>query len=229
VTHEGDYRIARARMVTEQLRGNGLGDPRVLAAMREVPRHRFVPRLLRHRAYQPCALPIGYGQTISQPFTVALTTALLELQGDETVLEVGTGSGYQAAVLGRLAARVVSVERIEPLARRAAALLAEVGAGNVAVLAADGCEPPAEPGPFGAVVVTACAERFPDALYRQLAEGGRLVVPLLAADGAQTLYRFTRRRDGPLIERSVACRFVPLLRGVTAGAAAGAGGDSETR
>jgi len=213
---ENDYRVARARMVTEQLRGAGLIDPRVLAAMREVPRHLFVPRLIRHRAYQACALPIGYGQTISQPFTVGLMTALLELAGEECVLEVGTGSGYQAAILARLARTVLSVERVEPLARRAAATLVEQGSTNVTVQLYDGCEPPPEPPLFDAIVVTACAERFPETLYRRLAEGGRLVIPLLGQDGSQTLYRFQRRQGHPAIERSVPCRFVPLLRGLAA-------------
>ncbi len=215
---ENDYRVARGRMVTEQLRGAGLVDPRVLAAMREVPRHLFVPRLIRHRAYQACALPIGYGQTISQPFTVGLMTALLELTGGESVLEVGTGSGYQAAILARLSRTVLSVERLEPLARRAAITLAEQGITNVTVQLHDGCEPPPEPLLFDAIVVTACADRFPEALYRRLAEGGRLIIPLLGQDGSQTLYRFQRREGRPAIERSVPCRFVPLLRGLAAAA-----------
>ncbi len=215
-----DYRVARARMVTEQLRGAGLTDAGVLAAMREVPRHLFVPRLLRHRAYQACALPIGYGQTISQPFTVGLMTALCGLQGAESVLEVGTGSGYQAAVLSRLAARVLTVDRIAPLCRRAATILAEIGYDNVEVRAADGCDPIEESGPFDVILVTACAAQFPDALYRQLRVGGRLVLPI-GSEESQTLYRFHRHADRPAIERSVTCRFVPLVRGVVDAAGAG--------
>jgi protein-L-isoaspartate(D-aspartate) O-methyltransferase len=214
VNGEHDFRVARARMVNEQLRGAGLAEPRVLAAMRDVPRHLFVPRLIRHRAYQACALPIGYGQTISQPFTVGLMTALLELTGAETVLEVGTGSGYQAAILSRLAGTIVSVERIEPLARRAESVLRTLDCANVAVHTVDGCEPPEALGTFDGIVVTACADSFPDVLYRRLREGGRLVIPLLGQDGGQTLYRFQRRTGRPAIERSVPCRFVPLLRGL---------------
>lgn len=216
--HAGDMRVARARMVSEQLQAAGLADPRVLAAMREVPRHLFVPKLLRHRAYQPCALPIGFGQTISQPFTVGLMTALCELSGGESVLEVGTGSGYQAAVLARLADSVVTVDRVPSLCRRAAAVLHELGYENVEVVAADGTEPLAGRGPFDVVVVTACAARLPEALYRQLRDGGRLIVPLGAGE-RQTLYRFHRNGDSPRIERSVPCRFVPLVRGVAREAA----------
>ena len=213
-----DHRVARRRMVAEQLRAAGLSDQRVLGAMQEVPRHRFVPRLLRHRAYQPCALPIGYGQTISQPFTVALMTALLDLRGDETVLEIGTGSGYQAAVLSRLARRVVTVDRIAPLCRRAVAILAELGCDNVEVLAADGSVALAGRGPFDAIMLTACAERLPAALHQQLAPGGRLVAPI-GRGTAQSLYRY-RLRDGlPCIERSLPCRFVPLLSGIAVEAA----------
>ncbi len=225
MNQEAGYRVARARMVSEQLRGAGLADPRVLGAMRDVPRHRFVPKLLRHRAYQPCALPIGSGQTISQPFTVALTCALLELKGDESALEIGTGSGYQAAVLSRLCAQVLTIERVEPLARRAAIVLAELDHANVTVLCADGCEPVSGQGPFDAIVVTACADRFPDTLYRQLRAGGRLVVPLAQTGGGQTLYRFTREPRQPRIERSLDCRFVPLVRGPLARAAAETGED----
>jgi len=215
-----DFRVARARMVSEQLRGAGLTDPRVLAAMREVPRHLFVPRLLRHRAYQGCALPIGYGQTISQPFTVGLMTALCALRGDESVLEVGTGSGYQAAVLSRLARTVLTVDRVTPLCRRAAGILAEVGYANVEVLAADGCQPLPGVGPFDVVLVTACAERFPEVLYRQLREGGRLVLPL-GNGSVQTIYRFHRRCDRPAIERSLPCHFVPLVPGLVEAAGGG--------
>lgn len=214
-----DYRVARARMVAEQLRAAGLTDQRVLAAMQEVPRHLFVPRLLRHRAYQPCALPIGYHQTISQPFTVGLMTALLELEGHERVLEVGTGSGYQAAVLSRLAREVVTIDRVVPLCRRAAAILAELGCDNVLALAADGCERLAGQAPFDAIVVTACAPRLPAALLQQLAPGGCLVLPL-GRDGQQAIYRYRRLQAGPRVERSVTCRFVPLVPGLEKGATA---------
>jgi len=209
-----DYAVARRRMVREQLQAAGLDDEAVLAAMAEVRRHCFVPKLLRHRAYEGCALPIGYDQTISQPFVVGLMTALLELSGREHVLEVGTGSGYQAAILSRLAGSVVSVERIEPLAERAAAALAGEGCGNVEVLASDGAAGVPERGPYDCVVVTACAAKLPSLLFHQLREGGRLVLPIGNGDG-QTLYRYRKVDGRPEIARSVPCRFVPLLNGLT--------------
>jgi protein-L-isoaspartate(D-aspartate) O-methyltransferase len=208
-----DFAVARRRMVEEQVRGGGIEDRSVLTAMAAVPRHRFVPRMLRHRAYEPCALPIGYGQTISKPFTVGLMTALLELRGPERVLEVGTGSGYQAAVLGRLAAEVVSVERIVPLARRAAAELADQGSPNVRVVPGDASFGLPDLGPWDAIIVTACAPGLPEAMARQLVPGGLLLVPI-DHDGEQVLYRYRRQGEDLAVERSVPCRFVPLLPGV---------------
>ncbi len=209
-----DFAVARRRMVSDQLAGAGLDDPQVLSAMREVPRHLFVPTLLRHRAYHGCALPIGHGQTISQPFIVGLMTALLDLNGDEHVLEVGTGSGYQAAVLSHLARSVVSVERIEPLALRSARRLDELGYDNVEIYAADGGEGVPERGPYDAVVVTACPSRLPSLLFHQLREGGTLVLPIGEGE-EQTLYRYCKRGGEAVVERSVPCRFVPMLTGLT--------------
>jgi len=208
-----DKAVARRRMVQEQLRRAGITDRAVLQAMETVPRHLFVPRLVRHRAYEPCALPIGFGQTISKPFTVGLMTALLELQGPERVLEVGTGSGYQAAILGRLCAEVVSVERVVPLARRAAAQLAELGSTNVTVLAGDASFGMEERGPWDTIMVTACAPGLPEAMARQLRDGGLLLIPIVHA-GEQVLYRYRRRGDELDVEQSVACQFVPLLQGL---------------
>jgi protein-L-isoaspartate(D-aspartate) O-methyltransferase len=208
-----DYAVARRRMVEEQLRRAGITDRSVLRAMETVPRHMFVPRMLWHSAYEPCALPIGYGQTISKPFTVGLMTALLELGGAEKVLEVGTGTGYQAAILGELAADVVSVERVAPLARRAAANLAQLESANVSILAGDASFGLAQRGPWDAIIVTACAPGLPEALAAQLGEGGRLLIPI-DHDGEQVLYRYTRAGDEVAVERSVACQFVPLLQGV---------------
>jgi len=208
-----DFAVARRRMVREQLVDAGLTDRRVLKAMEEVPRHLFVPRLLHHRAHQDSALPIGYRQTISKPFTVGLMTTLLELQGHEKVLEVGTGSGYQGAVLSRLARTVLSVERIEPLARRARTALAEIGYDNIEVLAADGtCGLPAQ-APFDAIIVTACAPDLPPHLVGQLAEGGYLLIPVNKGR-EQILYRYQRQGAEVNIEQSLSCRFVPLLEGI---------------
>jgi len=207
-------------MVEEQLRRAGVTDQRVLAAMGEVPRHRFVPRMLQHRAYEPCALPIGFGQTISKPFTVGLMSALLELRGDERVLEVGTGSGYQAAVLGRLCDQVVTIERIAPLAARAASLLGDLGAANVEVVPGDATFGCVERGPWDGILVTACAPGLPEAMAGQLRDGGRLLIPI-AHGGEQLLYRYLRRGEELAVEQSVPCQFVPLLSGL-ADARAGA-------
>jgi protein-L-isoaspartate(D-aspartate) O-methyltransferase len=209
-----DFAVARRRMVREQLAEAGIDDARVLRAMEEVPRHLFVPRLLHHRAHQDSALPIGYGQTISKPFTVGLMTTLLELKGHETVLEIGTGSGYQGAVLSRLVDRVLSVERIEPLARRARGALAAAGCDNVEVLAADGTCGLPDRAPFDAIIVTACAPHLPPHLVGQLADGGLLLIPVNKGR-EQILYRYQRQGAEVHIEQSLSCRFVPLLEGVT--------------
>ena len=210
---EEDFAVARRRMVREQLTDAGLDDRRVLQAMEKVPRHLFVPKLLHHRAHQPSALPIGYGQTISKPFTVGLMTTLLELKGTEHVLEVGTGSGYQGAVLAHLAHSVVSVERIKPLADRARSTLAELGYENITVLAHDGIEGMFDQAPYDAIMVTACAPHLPPLLVNQLKDGGCLLIPVNKGR-EQILYRYLRRGEEVLVEQSVSCRFVPLLSGV---------------
>lgn len=208
-----DYAVARRRMVEEQIRRAGISDRTVLRAMAEVPRHCFVPRILQHRAYEPCALPIGFGQTISKPFTVGLMSALLELMGHERVLEVGTGSGYQAAILGKLCAEVVSVERIVPLAQRASHQLGVLGYSNVTVLPGDASLGLADRAPWDAIIVTACAPGLPEEMARQLVSGGLLLVPIVH-DGQQVLYRYHRKGESLSVERSVACQFVPLLSGL---------------
>jgi protein-L-isoaspartate(D-aspartate) O-methyltransferase len=203
---------ARARMVERQLRARGIGDERVLAAMARVPRERFVPGRWRRRAYDDGALPIGHGQTISQPWVVAAICQGLELRGSERVLEVGTGSGYSAAVLAFLAAEVVSVERIEALADDARAALAELGLADVEVIAAAASGGLADRAPFDAIAVHASAPALPPGLAAQLAPGGRLVIPI-AADGADVLTAFRRPGDDPELEEHVIgpCRFVPLI------------------
>jgi protein-L-isoaspartate(D-aspartate) O-methyltransferase len=209
-----DYAVARRRMVREQLHAEGITDARVLAAMGEVPRHRFVPRVLEPRAYEACALPIGFGQTISQPFMVGLMTALLHLRGHERVLEIGTGSGYQAAVLSRLAHEVVTIERVAPLARRAAEILASLGCNNVRVLPADGAEGVPDHAPYDGIMVTACAPSLPESLPPQLADGGFLLVPMTTPDGEQVLFRYCRHGERLDVEESIPCRFVALRRGI---------------
>ena len=210
-----DYAVARRRMVREQLVDAGISDRHVLAAMEEVPRHLFVPKLLQHRAHQPSALPIGHGQTISKPFTVGLMTSLLELQGHEHVLEVGTGSGYQAAILAKLARSVISVERIRPLAERSRVMLAQLGVENINILAHDGAEGVHDHAPFDAIMVTACATTVPTHLVSQLKDGGHLLIPISKGND-QIVYRYGRQGEEVSIEESVSCRFVPLLSGVTA-------------
>jgi len=210
-----DYAVARRRMVREQLVAEGLTDKRVLKAMEEVPRHLFVPKLLQHRAHQPSALPIGHGQTISKPFTVGLMTSLLELQGHELVLEVGTGSGYQAAILARLANHVITVERIRPLAEMSRITLARLGVENINVLAHDGSEGVHDHAPYDAIMVTACAPTLPTQLVSQLKDGGHLLIPI-SKGKEQILYRYRRQGHEVSIEQSVSCRFVPLLTGLTA-------------
>jgi len=197
-------------MVELQLRRRGISDERVLLAMERVPRELFVPNELRPYSYEDGALPIGHGQTISQPFIVATICMLLGLDGDERVLDVGTGSGYQAAVLAELAAEVVTIERVPELAETARAALAEAGYDGVAVRIGDGSLGVPERSPFSAIAVAAAAPTVPHALYSQLEEGGRLVVPRGSRRG-QELVLVERTPEGPRERASVPCRFVPLL------------------
>jgi protein-L-isoaspartate(D-aspartate) O-methyltransferase len=197
-------------MVERQLRRRGIGDERVLAAMAAVPRERFMPEGQRRRAYSDSALPIGAGQTISQPWIVAAICQALELRGEERVLEVGSGSGYSAAVLARLAATVVGIERHESLAAGARSVLEELGIGNVELLVGDGSRGLPERAPFEAIAVHATAPGPPRALLGQLADGGRLVVPI-AAGPADMLTAF-HRAGGELRREEIGpCRFVPLI------------------
>jgi protein-L-isoaspartate(D-aspartate) O-methyltransferase len=197
-------------MVERQLRGRGIEDERVLGAMAAVPREAFVPAGMRHRAYADSALPIGEGQTISQPWIVAAICQAMELSGSERVLEIGTGSGYSACVLSLLAAEVVSIERHEPLSRGAREVLDSLGVANVELLIGDGSRGVPERAPFDAIAVHATAPAPPPALVDQLAEGGRLVVPI-AAESADMLT--VLRRHGERLETMVIgpCRFVPLI------------------
>jgi len=197
-------------MVDEQLRGRDIADERVLAAMERVPRELFVPPELRDRAYADVALPIGSGQTISQPYMVARIVEELGLDGDEKVLDVGTGSGYQAAVLAQLGEQVHSIERIPELAEQARRNFEAAGVDNVAVHVGDGSRGLPQEAPFDAIAVAAAAPEFPQALYEQLKTGGRLVVPVGRRQG-QRLEVIVRSPEGPAVLRSVPCRFVPLV------------------
>ena len=197
-------------MVDEQLRSRDIVDERVLAALERVPREAFVPERLRPRAYDDAALPIGGGQTISQPYMVARTCEALALRGHERVLEVGAGSGYQAAVLAELAAEVHTVERVRELAVQAREALVDAGYGRVQVHVGDGTLGLPDHAPFAAIAVAAAAPRLPQTLYEQLEPRGRLVVPVGGRRG-QELQVVVRSPEGPAVVRSVPCRFVPLL------------------
>jgi protein-L-isoaspartate(D-aspartate) O-methyltransferase len=213
-----DPAAQRERMVERQLRRRGIADQRVLDAMGEVPRELFVPERERRRAYYDGALPIGFGQTISQPWIVAAIAQALELGGDEVVLDVGSGSGYSAAVAARLAREVIGVERVPELAERSRATLAELGVENAEIVAADGSEGLPGRGPFDAIAVHATAPAAPLALLRQLATGGRLVVPI-ATERADMLTAFRRTGEdldpaagtGIEVTSLGATRFVPLI------------------
>jgi len=202
------YVQARGRMVREQVAARGIADPRVLAAMRKVPRHELVPERYRDYAYADHPLPIGKSQTISQPYIVAYMTEKLELQGDEKVLEVGTGSGYQAAVLSELCAEVFSVEIVPSLARRAATDLERLGYDNVHVVEGDGYRGLPNQAPFDAIIVTAAPEHIPQPLIDQLKVGGRMVLPV--GDYYQELVLVTRDAEGVHETRMIGVRFVPM-------------------
>jgi protein-L-isoaspartate(D-aspartate) O-methyltransferase len=197
-------------MVDRQLRRRDIEDGRVLAAMERVPRELFLPEGLRDRAYEDAALPIGGGQTMSQPYIVAKMCELLSLDGDERVLDVGSGSGYHAAVLAELADEVVTIERIPELARTARENLEAAGYHNVEVRVGDGTRGVPDRAPFDAIAVAAAAPELPDALYDQLKVGGRIVVPV-GGRSNQRLQLIVRSPEGPAVVRSVPCRFVPLL------------------
>ncbi len=204
------YALARNRMVETQLRARGVRDPEVLRALGRVPRHLFVDAALRDRAYGESALPIGHGQTISQPLMAALMTEALGLVGGEKVLEIGTGSGYQTAVLAEIADRVFTVERVAPLYRRARALLDRLGYHRVVMRHGDGTLGWRDHAPYDAIIVTAGAPHVPGELRDQLVPGGRLVVPV-GERQLQTLLRITRGERGDLREELASCVFVDLI------------------
>lgn len=205
-----DYEKEREHMVESQLARRGIKDKRVLEAMRQVPRHLFIPEDMRSLAYCDGPLPIGHGQTISQPYIVALMTELLELTGQEKVLEIGTGSGYQAAILSRLARQVYSLERHAALAQQAEKVLAQLGYHNVMVRVGNGTLGWPEHSPYEAIIITAAAPEVPQPLPDQLADGGRLVAPV-GSQWSQVLVKVRRQSDLLIRERLTAVAFVPLV------------------
>ena len=204
------YAQQRALMVAEQIRAGGVRDSRVLQAMRAVPRHEFVPPSQRHLAYADRPLPIGYGQTISQPFIVGYMTEGLGVTKAHKVLEVGTGSGYQAAVLAQLSGQVYTIEIVPELARQAAATLTRLGYSNVQVREGDGYAGWPQHAPFDRIMVTAAPERIPQPLIDQLASGGRMVIPVGNAE--QWLMVLEKTAAGVVARRTIRVRFVPFTR-----------------
>ena len=205
-----DSAAARRGMVELQLRGRDIIDERVLGAMERVPRELFVPEPERSRAYEDAALPIGYGQTISQPYMVARISEALGVRPGELVLDIGSGSGYQAALLAELGADVITIERIPELAEQARENLAAAGYDAVEVVVGDGTLGLPDRAPFDAIAVAAAAPDFPQTLYEQLRPRGRLVVPVGGPRG-QRLEVIVRSPEGPAVVHSVPCRFVPLV------------------
>jgi protein-L-isoaspartate(D-aspartate) O-methyltransferase len=198
------------RQLRETLERRGITDPQVLDAIEQTHRELFVPEPLQYAAYEDDALPIGEGQTISQPYIVALMTQELQLDGDEVVLEIGTGSGYQTAILARLAGRVVTIERIDQLAERARRVLSELGITNVEYLVGDGTLGKLERGPYDRVIVTASAPAIPEPLYEQLKMGGRIVAPV-GDESSQDLVVMEKTAAGPRLTPLCGCRFVKLI------------------
>ncbi|MDH3217260.1 MAG: protein-L-isoaspartate(D-aspartate) O-methyltransferase [Candidatus Krumholzibacteria bacterium] len=207
-----DYRVARERMVREQVFGKGIVDRRVLKALLQVPRHLFLGHKAGPEAYTDHALPIGFSQTMSQPYMVAYLSEQLALQGDEEVLEIGTGSGYQAAVLATLAKTVYTIERIPELAHRASSVFRELGLKHMFTKTADGACGWPEMAPFDRILLTAAASEVPQNLVIQLRDGGFLLGPVVRDDGGQEIVKLARRGESFTLERLKPCSFVPLVR-----------------
>ena len=203
------FELARRKMVAEQLRARGIRDERVLQVMEGIPRHGFVPLEAQNQSYDDRPLPVGFDQTISQPYMVALMTEQLRLRSGAKVLEIGTGSGYQSAILSHLASEVYSIERIPELAKTAAHRLELLGIRNVKIRVGDGSQGWPEAAPFDGIIVTACAAKLPEPLAAQLAGGGRMVIPL--GEGLQQTLTLIERRGDSLEPRPICgCVFVPL-------------------
>ena len=210
MTEENEYTRARERMVREQIVPRRISDEQVLSAMGTIPRHRFVPPDLRHLAYADAPLPIGHRQTISQPYIVALMTSLLELKEDDKVFEVGTGSGYQAAILAHIANQVFTIERIGEIADKTRELFQELGLKNIHVVEGDGSLGLEQEAPFDAIIVTAAAPKVPEPLKEQLADGGRMVLPVGGRNG-QILELWKRKGRKLEKDRLAPVAFVPLV------------------
>lgn len=208
--NEDDFARLRDSMVQRQLKTRDITDKNVLEAMRQVPRHMFMDKTYRHLAYEDHPLPIGDGQTISQPYIVALMTQLLELKKGEKVLEIGTGSGYQAAILAHLTDQVYSIEIIQDLAKKASSTLKKLGYDSVQVKWGDGNAGWQEEAPFDAMIITCATETIPPALFRQLREGGRIVIPLGNPYTYQTLSVITKVEGKPKVKKNIGVRFVPM-------------------
>ena len=208
--NEAYFRKLREDMVKDQLISRGIFDKLVLDAMKKVPRERFIPKDLEGSAYDDCALPIGEGQTISQPYMVAIMTEKLGLSGSEKVLEIGTGSGYQAAVLAEIAKEVYTIERIPAIAERSQKIFDELGYKNIKVIVGDGTLGLPEKAPFGGIIVTAGSPDIPKPLVDQLSDGGKLVIPV-GETFEQTLTIVTKHGSKLDVERSIGCVFVPLV------------------
>lgn len=210
---EESFARDREKMVRFQIEQRGISDPVVLTAMRAVPRHKLVPEKLIHKAYLDQPLPIGHGQTISQPYIVALMTKLLNLEPADTVLEVGAGSGYQAAVLGEIVHNVFTIEIIAPLAEQAKRHLSQLGYRNITVLHKDGYFGHVDSAPYDAIIVTAAATHIPPPLIAQLKPGGRMVIPVGSSGWTQNLILLTKDLEGNIVTQgTLPVRFVPLTR-----------------
>jgi protein-L-isoaspartate(D-aspartate) O-methyltransferase len=204
------YISQRMAMVENQLRGRGIHDGRVLRAMEEVPRHEFIPEIVRHRAYLDQPVPIGEDQTISQPYIVAIMTQYLAVEPDHVVLEIGTGTGYQAAVLSRLGKQVYTMERHASLTERAQEIVRRLGYENIEVVLGDGTRGLPEPAPYDRILVAAAAPSVPAPLVEQLQEGGRMIIPVGSSD-TQVL-QLLRKNQGEIFTSNLeGCRFVPLI------------------
>ena len=210
---EAVYERERTKMVEWQIKARGVKDPRVLKAMQSVPRHLFIPEGLRQHSYEDTPVPIGSGQTISQPYIVAFMTELLDLDKNDTVLEVGTGSGYQAAVLAEIVKQVFTIEIKEELGLEAEERLKEMGYTNIDVRIGDGYNGLPDEAPFDAIIVTAAPTHIPQPLVDQLRPGGRMVIPVGPSYETQSLVLITKKEDGEILRETITLvRFVPLLR-----------------